>query len=273
VVMVAFYDVAIPLFTDDTWQDLLFANYFLVAFVVVNAAAAYGLERATRLLWLRKQEVERQRRRADALLANTLPAAIVNQLKEGAEPGAESLARDHPDVTVLFADLVSFTERAGSVPASALVERLDTLFTRFDGIVARLGVEKIKTVGDAYLAAAGVPEEREDHAAAMAELALEMVAAVADLRWSGGESMRLRIGVASGSVVAGVIGRERFAYDLWGDTVNLASRLETNAAPGTILLSEPTARRLDGRYRLGEAVVLNLKGKGPTAARPLLGRT
>ncbi|HEX6844596.1 MAG TPA: adenylate/guanylate cyclase domain-containing protein [Actinomycetota bacterium] len=266
VLMIAFYDTVVPLFTDDTGIDLLFANFFLIAFTAVDIVAAYGLERATRLLWA-------ERGRADHLLANTLPAAIVGQLKGGAEPGSASLARDHPNVTVLFADLVSFTERAGQIPAADLVAELDRLFTRFDVLARDLGVEKIKTVGDAYLAVAGAPEERPDHARAVAELALAMRESVGDLRWATGEPMRVRIGVASGPVVAGVIGRERFAYDLWGDTVNLASRLETSAAPGSILLAGSTVTLLEGSYRLGEPLVLNLKGKGPTSAWELLGRS
>ena len=269
--MIAMYNLLVVSASDDTNTQIVFANYFLLAFAFVNAVAAYGLERATRLLWLRERDVDRERQRADALLANTMPAAIVGQLKEGAVPGSESMARDHAEVTVIFADLVSFTERAGHIPASELVATLDVLFTRFDALAAEFGVEKIKTVGDAYLAVAGAPEARSDHAAAVAALALGMDASMREATWGTGEPMQIRIGIASGPVVAGVIGRSRFAYDLWGDTVNLASRLETNAEPGTILVADSTAALLEGEFQLSEPIVVELKGKGPTRARYLLG--
>ena len=265
--MILGYDLLVIPFTDDTFQQLLYANYFLLAFVAVNTVAAYSLERATRLLWLRERDVDRERRRADELLANTLPAAIIGHLKAGSAPGSDTMASDHDDVTVLFADLVSFTAHAGAIAAADLVAVLDEVFTRFDALASQLGVEKVKTVGDAYLAVAGAPEPRADHASAVAALAIAMHDSVARTSWSTGEPIQLRIGIATGSVVAGVIGRSRFAYDLWGDTVNLASRLQTTAQPGTTLVSETTAAKLDGAYRLSDPIVLQLKGKGPTAAR------
>ena len=271
--LIAGYNVVIPLFRNDKPQELLFADYFLVVFAFMGMAAAYGRERSDRLLFLRQRELERERRRADELLHNTLPATIVARLK-GRDPAAdhEYLADGHRHVTVLFADLVAFTEHASVSTPQDLVSMLDRIFTGFDRFADRLGLEKIKTIGDAYLAVAGAPDDRADHAEAAAELALAILDAMADQTWPNGEPMQIRIGMASGPAVAGVIGRRKFAYDLWGDTVNLASRLESGGEPGQILVSEPTAHLLAERYERGERRVVDLKGKGPTPAYVLLGR-
>lgn len=203
-----------------------------------------------------------------------MPRAIVERLKaRDGSPKAGSIADALPDVTVLFADLVGFTERAGRIPPNELVVVLDDVFTAFDGMADRLGLEKIKTVGDAYMAVAGAPEPRLDHAEAAAEMALGIVRHMDGLRWPTGEPMQVRVGVASGAVVAGVIGRRKFAYDLWGDTVNLASRLEAGGEPGGVLVAESTADLLAYAYDLSEPCVLEVKGKGPTRARYLLGRS
>jgi class 3 adenylate cyclase len=236
-------------------------------------AASYGLERSARLLYLRELELDRARARADALLENTLPRAVVDRLKDRHEaPQASHMADGFAEVTVLFADLVGFTEHAETIAPEPLVVILDEVFTRFDGIADRVGMEKIKTVGDAYMAVAGAPEPLPEHAVAAAEMGLAILEALRDERWPSGEPIQARVGIATGPVVAGVIGRRRFSYDLWGDTVNLASRLESNGTPGRILVSEATAAALGRRYRLSDVLVMNLKGKGPTSARFLEGR-
>ena len=150
---------------------------------------------------------------------------------------------------------------------------LDGVFSLFDTLVDRFGMEKIKTVGDAYMAVAGAPEPHPEHAQAAAQMALGIQETMAELRWPSGEPMRVRVGIASGPAVAGVIGHRKFAYDLWGDTVNLASRLESHGTPGRILVSVATAALLDGDYLLSEKQVIDLKGRGPTPARFLLGRS
>jgi class 3 adenylate cyclase len=269
------YDVVEIVFAHerDPFHFLLYANFFLVSFAIVGMAASYGLERSARLLYLRELELDRARARADALLENTLPRAVVDELKDRhAAPQTSHLADGFAEVTVLFADLVGFTQRAETIAPEPLVVILDELFTRFDGVADRAGMEKIKTVGDAYMAVAGAPEPRPEHAVAAAEMALGVVEALRDERWPGGDPIEVRVGIATGPVVAGVIGRRRFAYDLWGDTVNLASRLEASGSPGRILVSETTAAALRGRYRFSDAVVVDLKGKGPTRARFLEGR-
>jgi adenylate cyclase len=174
-------------------------------------------------------------------------------------------------VTVLFADLVGFTEQAASTDPEELVTALDNVFSRFDQLAERFGLEKIKTIGDAYMAAAGVPDPRPDHVAAAAEMALAGRACVLALRWPSGAPVGVRIGLACGPVMAGVIGRRKFAYDVWGDTVNTASRLESSAVPGSIQVSEAVYERLSAGYLFSEPYVVQLKGKGPTRARVLQG--
>jgi adenylate cyclase len=252
---------------------VIFVDFFLIGFASIGMAGAYVLERFMRLLYLRERELDVERRRSEDLLENTLPHAIVQRLKDrGAEPDAASIADALPEVSVLFADIEGFTPRGATIPPDKLVAILDGVFSRFDTLVDRFEMEKIKTVGDAYMAVAGAPEPHPEHARAAAEMALGIQEAIAEVRWPSGEPMRVRVGIASGPAVAGVIGHRKFAYDLWGDTVNLASRLESHGTPGRILVSETTAALLGDNYLLSDAEVLELKGRGPTAARFLLGR-
>jgi class 3 adenylate cyclase len=269
---IAVFNVVAIWVLNDTRDNIMYADFFLVSFAIVGMAASYGLERSSRLLFLRERDLDGARARADALLENTLPRAIVERLKARHEsPQSSHLADGFDQVTVLFADLVRFTERAELIEPEPLVATLDEIFTRFDELADRVGMEKIKTVGDAYMAVAGAPEPVEDHAGAAVEMALGIVASLRGERWPTGDPLEVRIGIATGPVVAGVIGRRKFAYDLWGDTVNLASRLEASGTPGRILVSDVTARLLRGRYRFEEVCLLDLKGKGPTPARYLHG--
>jgi class 3 adenylate cyclase len=241
VAMIAYHNVVSYGILNDTVRELWLADSFLVSIAVIGMAAGYGLERNTRLVFLRERQLDRARRRADDLLRNTLPASIVDRLQEGdTAPEAAQIADRLESVTVLFVDLVRFTEHASHVAPHELVVALDDVFTRFDEVADRVGMEKIKTVGDAYMAVAGAPDPRPDHADAAAEMALEIMACLEGAHWPTGEPMDVRVGVASGPVVAGVIGRRKFAYDLWGDTVNVASRLESHGEPGRILVSGST---------------------------------
>ena len=146
------------------------------------------------------------------------------------------------------------------------------MFSGFDALAERFGLEKIKTIGDAYMAVAGVPEPREDDVEVAAQMALAMRDEVRELRWPSGDQMKVRIGMATGPAVAGVIGTRKFAYDLWGDTVNTAARMESNGTPGEIQVSNTVHDRLGERFQFSEAHIVNLKGKGPTPARFLIGR-
>ncbi len=246
------------------------ATLFLVTFGVLGEVVAYRTERSSRLLFLRERQLDRERERSDALLLNVLPQAIVDRLKVEVDGGHVAEALD--EVSVLFADAVNSSQEAAKESPEEFAETLDQLFRRFDAVADRHGLEKIKTIGDAYMAVAGAPVPMTDHAAAAAEMALDVLVAAGEVRWPSGASIVVRVGVASGPAVAGVIGVRKFAYDLWGDTVNLASRLEGSGDPGKILVSGVMADLLEDRYEFGPPLLLDLKGKGPTPVRYLLAR-
>jgi class 3 adenylate cyclase len=258
-------------FTAQYIADLsrLLATLFLGSFGFLGGLAAYRTERFTRELFLRERQLDHERERSDGLLLNILPQAIVEQLK--ASPRAR-VAQAFDQVSVVFADAVGSTEQAARSTPEEFADALDELFRRFDQIADRHGLEKIKTIGDAYMAVAGAPTPLADHAAAAVGMALDILAEVGEVRWPSGDPIRVRAGVATGPAVAGVIGHRKFAYDLWGDTVNLASRLEEYGEPGSVLVSEATAAALVDRYEFGAVRILDVKGKGPTPVRLLLGR-
>jgi class 3 adenylate cyclase len=252
---------------------MLLAIFYLGSFSFLGLIASYVLEWKIRKLFLRERQLDVERNRSDALLLNILPQAIIDRLKARRVLGnRDRLADALDEVTVLFADAVGFTAQAGKTQPDALVAALDGIFSSIDELADRYGLEKIKTVGDAYMAVAGVPTPRADHAEAAADMALAIVEELEDARWPSGDQIVVRVGMASGPAVAGVIGDRKFAYDLWGDTVNLASRLESHGQPGSILASESVVSQLEGRYEFGPVVVVDLKGKGPTSARFLLHR-
>jgi len=206
--------------------------------------------------------------RSEGLLYNVLPKSIAERLKR--DPGV--IAEAHEDVTVLFADVVDFTPFAERTPPAGVVGVLDEIFSGFDDLAARHGLEKIKTIGDAYMVASGLPEARPDHAEAMAEMALEMRDSFERLCRLRGLDLSIRIGMDQGPVVAGIIGRHKFTYDLWGDPVNTASRMESHGLPGKIQVSEAVYRRLCDRYAFTERGEIDLKGKGRRRAWLLEGR-
>jgi adenylate cyclase len=186
---------------------------------------------------LRYTEIRRREAQAlaDDLLTNAIPISIAARLKRG-----ERIAEAYPNTTVLFADLVGFTPWAGRTDPGQVVSFLDDLFSRFDALAAACGVEKIKTIGDSYMAVAGAPEPRADHAEAAVALARGMLDVLAEARDPAGLALEMRIGLASGSVVGGVIGQKRILFDLWGDTVNLASRMESSGVPARIQVASST---------------------------------
>jgi class 3 adenylate cyclase len=245
--------------------------FYLSSFTLLGLIASYVLEWKIRKLFMRERELDYERGRSDRLLLNVLPRDIIERLKSRRALGQEgSLAESFPDVTVLFADAVEFTVQASKTQADDLVAALDDLFSRCDRLADRYGLEKIKTIGDSYMAVAGVPRQRPNHAQAAADMALAILEDLGDARWPSGDPIVVRVGMASGPAVAGVIGRRKFAYDLWGDTVNLASRLESHGHPGQILASESVVSHLQGAYEFGPPMVVDLKGKGATSARCLL---
>ncbi len=214
-----------------------------------------------RLLQLQaeKELVEREREKSERLLLNILPSAIAGRLKGG----EKSIANGHEIVTVMFADLCGFTALSRHTAPADLVSMLNEIFTAFDLIVEKHGVEKIKTIGDCYMLVGGIPLHRDDHAAAVAECALEMIDALASINRANGTELEMRVGIHTGPVVAGVIGKIKFTYDLWGDTVNVASRMESSGQPGRIHISEQTEAQLRGRFPLEDRGFVECKGLGP----------
>ena len=205
--------------------------------------------------------LDRLNRQNEQLLLNVLPASIAEELKRSEGIIAERL----DDVSVLFADIVGFTALSSRLNPAELIEMLNRLFSAFDELVDRHGLEKIKTIGDAYMVAGGLPEPRPGHLEAMATFALDMMNAMRELPAAQHE-LQIRIGIHVGSVVAGVIGRRKFSYDAWGDTVNTASRLESHSEPGRIQVSEAVHLRLRDRFAFGPCHTVELKGKGPVSA-------
>jgi len=203
--------------------------------------------------------IDQEKARAEELLRRTLPAPIVKRLKRGETQIADHLA----SVTVVFADIVGFTPLAARLAPAEVVALLDDIFTRFDALAAEHGVEKIKTIGDAYMAVAGAPEPRADHAARAARMALAMRDHVRSLAQSRDIQLAMRIGLHTGEAVAGVIGTARFAYDLWGDTVNTASRMESHGQPNEIQLSAATRDALGTAFTTRERGTIEVKGRGP----------
>lgn len=199
-----------------------------------------------------------EQERADRLLLNILPEQIARRLKD--DP--KTIADGFHDVTVLFADLVGFTPMSEKMSPNETLQLMDRVFSRFDELVDQFGLEKIKTVGDAYMLAGGLPDANASHAEDVARMALAMQKEVRTFHGPQGEPLSIRIGIATGPVVAGVIGRKKFLYDLWGDTVNTASRMESCGEPDTIQVSETTWRRLRDRFTLRERGEIEIKGKG-----------
>ena len=220
-------------------------------FVLARDRAAAALDEEHRLLQLERAKSER-------LLLNVLPDSIAARLKES----EATIADAFDDVSVLFADIVGFTSFSHRTDPDHTVRMLNALFSEFDAMVEAHGLEKIKTIGDAYMVAGGLPEPRPDHAEAVAELALEMLEVAGGRSLMNGEPVQLRIGIDSGPVVAGVIGRRKFIYDLWGDTVNTASRMESHGIPGSIQVTERVRDLLCDRFEFRERGPIQVKGRG-----------
>jgi guanylate cyclase len=228
----------------------------------------HARERALAALAREHHALELEQAKSERLLLNVLPEPVAARLKEREGIIADAL----PCVTVLFADIVGFTPLSERLSASDVVALLDRVFARWDELAAAHGVEKIKTIGDAYMVAGGIPLPRADHAEAIAEMALAMGPEFTRVARESGHALQVRIGIDTGPVVAGVIGRAKFIYDLWGDTVNTASRMESHARPGTILVTERTFERLRARYELRPREMIDVKGKGLMRSYLLLGR-
>lgn len=248
--------------------------WFVVASLVTNTVVSctlllvivfYALREAARA----ESALEREHERSERLLNNILPSPIAARLKR---EGNVVIADRHDEASVLFADMAGFTARASDTAPDDLVQFLNRVFSDFDRLVERHGLEKIKTTGDAYMVVSGVPTARPDHAQALALLALEMREAAADWRDSLGRSVPIRIGISSGPVVAGVVGTRKFFYDVWGDSVNVAARMEATGSAGRIQVSQDVYERLRDEFVLEARGEIDVKGKGPMPAWFLLAR-
>jgi len=256
---VLFSDAGLPVWFTST---MLALNVIGTASVAFTLLASFAHQRNAALAALREEQAK-----AEALLLNILPRSIADRLKAA----AHTIADDFAAASILFADVVNFTPLAERLPPAEMVGILDRLFSRFDVLVERHGLEKIKTIGDCYMAAAGVPDPRPDHARRAALLALEMRDVLATSAVAGQPGLELRIGINSGPVVAGVIGTKRFLYDLWGDAVNTASRMESHGEPGEIQITRSTYELLKDEFVCRPRGTIPVKGKGPMETWYLIG--
>ena len=228
--------------------------------ILLRARIGASLEKK----WLRDREkkfvadLEQEKARSETLLLNILPQSIVNRMRDGEMVIADRIA----EATILFCDLVGFTTLSQDLTADRTIDFLSKIFSAFDRLAAELGVEKIKTIGDAYMVAAGVPEAQSDHADRIAALAPRMLDAVAAIAEATALKLQARIGIHTGPITAGVIGTHKFVYDVWGDTVNTASRMESQSLPGRIQVSAATRAALGDRFKLERRGIIEVKGKG-----------
>jgi len=248
--------------------------WFIKEGFIINTVSAGAM--AVAIVWYGLRQIasaeramEQEYQRSEALLANILPASIADRLKDRSN---SVIADKYDDASILFADIAGYTERASDTSPEELVAFLDDLYTSLDALVTRHGLEKIKTSGDAYIVVSGVPQPRHDHLDALADLALDIADTVAGLTDSRGRVVPLRIGMASGPVVAGVVGSQRFFYDVWGDAVNVASRMESTSAVGRIQVPQQVYQRLRNRFVFEERGDVDVKGKGVMRTWYLVGR-
>jgi len=223
---------------------------------------------ATRTRQALLDRLSEERQRSDKLLLNVLPRSIAERLRNG----EKTIVDFHADSTVLFCDVVGYTVYASQASAADLINRLNELFQVFDRLAKRYGLEKIKTIGDAYMLAGGIPEPMSDHAAAVADIAVAMLRSTSQLATKYAEPWQLRIGVHSGPAVAGIIGQNKFSYDLWGETVNIASRMESTGISGKIQITDATRERLAGAFLTEPREPITIKGVGEMTTYFLKGR-
>jgi class 3 adenylate cyclase len=231
---------------------------YLFWFCGICNLSVYMYERLQRSEFHARQALEIEQRQSERLLLNILPEAVARQLKQE----HRTIAEHFPEVTVLFADIVGFTQLSANIPPNEMVSLLNQIFSAFDHLAEQYGLEKIKTIGDAYMVVGGLPTEQENHVTAIANMALGMQQAIAQFNLENQQSFSMRIGIHTGPVVAGVIGIKKFIYDLWGDTVNIASRMESQGLADQIQVTAAVYERLQHDYLFEERGLINIKGKG-----------
>lgn len=250
-----FTEPAVFLDVSDTFLTVFYGFSIPMTMIFIFIMVFWGFRQAN----VAEEALQREYAYSEALLANMLPGPIAAQLKRN--PG-QTIADSHDEVTILFADIVGFTPRASRQRPDQVVKFLNQLFTRFDDLANQHGLEKIKTLGDAFMVAGGMPDPQPDHAERVARMALDMVAEADRFSEEMGEKVELRIGIHSGPVVAGVIGTRKPFYDVWGDTVNIAARLETTGTNGKIQVTADTKKRLETAFDFTERGAVDIKGKG-----------
>jgi adenylate cyclase len=238
--------------------DPVYYYLYLFWFCVICNLSVYLYEKLQYSEFQAKLHLQAEQEKSERLLLNILPESIAKRLKQQ----QSTIAEDFSQVSVLFADIVGFTEMSERISPPDLVQLLNKIFSRFDKLVEQHGLEKIKTIGDAYMVVAGLPSPRPDHVTQIADLALEMQTSLAQFNQEHQDDLKLRIGIHTGPVVAGVIGIKKFAYDLWGDTVNTASRMESYSMADCIQVSEHVYQALKDKYILIERGRIEIKGKG-----------
>ncbi len=267
------YIVAHPTYTDTIFAGPIFLFHSFAA--IAAGSLGHGMFylvrsnfRQQEKLAVQAEELARAREKSDRLLLNILPQPVARQLKEGAATVADA----YDDVSVMFIDICGFTALSNRSAPVEIVQMLNSVFSHFDGLVERRDLEKIKTIGDAYMVAGGLPETCEDHPNAIVALALDILECAETLKDSTGAPLRVRVGAHVGPVVAGVIGRKKFIYDLWGDTVNTASRMESQGAPGSVQITEALHRRLSPEFTRERRGTIAVKGKGEMTTYFVTGR-
>lgn len=255
---------------------LISNNFFFISANIVGMFACYFMELYVRRDFVQRKLLELEEEKSEKLLLNILPKEIAERLKQGQDNAnvvySKIIVDKFPDVTVLFADIVGFTSISSRISPESLVVFLNELFSIFDNLVEKHGLEKIKTIGDAYMAVGGLPDPLPHHAEAVADMALDMLEEISKIETAKEGWLRIRVGIHTGSAVAGVIGTKKFSYDLWGNTVNVASRMEHNSVAGNILVSDESYRRLRDKFMFIERGEVEVKGKGLMKTYFLIGR-
>lgn len=267
-IIITTYEIVAVWIAKTPFIILLSNNFFFISANVIGMFACYLIELYIRKEFIQRKLLEKEEAKTKELLLNILPEPIAERLKNG-----ETIIVDKfQNATVLFSDIVGFSELSARTIPESLVVFLNEIFTVIDNVAEKHGLEKIKTVGDAYIVAGGLPIYREDHAEAIADMALEVQEQISKMELAKDGWLRLRIGIHTGAVVAGVIGKKKFSYDLWGNTVNIANQMERNSFGGCILVSQETYFRLKDKYLMIERGEIEIKGKGIIKTYLLVGK-
>nr|AGD93247.1 adenylate/guanylate cyclase [uncultured bacterium] len=259
-VAIAFYYIAVTVLQPQPFIAILYQSAWMLTTTVFAALGFYFLDRTQRIAWLRQLDLISAQEQIRSLLHNVLPPAIAERKLAGESPIADTYAQ----ASLLFADVVGFTPLSSRFSSTEVVTMLNDLYERFDAIVARYGLEKIKTIGDCYMVAGGLPRPDPDHLKRLTDAAMEMQAEAAKVHTPDGQPLALRIGMHAGPVTAGVIGQAKFAFDVWGDTVNTASRMEAVGTANRITVSDEVRRALGDAYAFSGPEMVEVKGKGLT---------